>query len=192
MYILPQFKKSKEYYKKIFETVNSKDKEYTSQALINTKIAKLKEVAKKYPRSLIRSEVRRINTSSAQELYYQFGKDELPFQKLSKSPKEILQEKLNEITENIKKLYEIALQNPNKQFNVAYRNTVDRSLNGYTGLEMINMFIKAGSIPSNIVFSKEWVNTGKFGNIVQNTYHLGYTPTTPTQEQIENKQKECE
>jgi hypothetical protein len=32
-------------------------KEYNSQALINSKIAKLKEVAKKYPRSLIRSEV---------------------------------------------------------------------------------------------------------------------------------------
>ena len=72
------------------------------------------------------------------------------------------------------------------------RNTVDRSLNGYTGLEMIDMFTQAGNIPSNIIFSKEWVDTGKFGNIAQNTYHLGYTPTTPTQEQIENKQKECE
>ena len=57
-------------------------KEYTSQALINTKIAALKEVAKKYPRSLIRSEVKRINTSSSQELYDQFGADELPFQKI--------------------------------------------------------------------------------------------------------------
>lgn len=37
---------------------NIKEKEYTEQALINTKIAKLKEVAKKYPRSLIRSEVK--------------------------------------------------------------------------------------------------------------------------------------
>lgn len=57
-------------------------KEYTEQALINTKISKLKEVAKKYPRSLIRSEVKRINTSSSQELYDQFGADELPFQKI--------------------------------------------------------------------------------------------------------------
>ena len=62
-----------------------KQKEYTSQALINTKIAKLKEVAKKYPRSLIRSEVKRINTSSSQELYDQFGADELPFQKIPSS-----------------------------------------------------------------------------------------------------------
>jgi hypothetical protein len=49
-----------------------------SQALINTKIAKLKEVAKKYPRSLIRSEVKRIDSSS-QNL---FPGDELPFQKV--------------------------------------------------------------------------------------------------------------
>ena len=97
-----------------------------------------------------------------------------------------------QITEGIIKLYETATSNPNKQFKIAYRNTTDKSLNGYTGIEMIDMFIKAGNIPSNIIFSKEWVDTGKFGNIAQNTYHLGYTPTTPTQEQIENKQKECE
>ena len=60
--------------------------DYTTQALINTKIAALKEVAKKYPRSLIRSEVKRINTSSSQELYDQFGADELPFQKLKSEP----------------------------------------------------------------------------------------------------------
>lgn len=57
-------------------------KEYTDQALINTKIAKLKEVAKKYPRSLIRSEVKPIYTSFSQELYDQFEGDELPFQKI--------------------------------------------------------------------------------------------------------------
>lgn len=65
-----------------------------------------------------------------------------------------------QIIQNIKKLYEVAKQNPDKQFKVAYRNTDQASLNGYTGLEMIDMFIKAGSIPSNIVFSKEWVDTG--------------------------------
>ena len=67
-----------------------------------------------------------------------------------------------QIIENIKKLYETARQNPDKQFKIAYRNTDEASLNGYTGLEMIDMFLKAGSIPSNIVFSKEWVDTGKF------------------------------
>lgn len=67
-----------------------------------------------------------------------------------------------QIIENIKKLYETARQNPDKQFKIAYRNTDEASLNGYTGLEMIDMFLKAGSIPTNIVFSKEWVDTGKF------------------------------
>jgi len=57
-------------------------KEYTSQALINTKIAKLKEVAKKYPRSLIRSEVRPIDDSPFGMRISQFEDDELPFQKI--------------------------------------------------------------------------------------------------------------
>ena len=73
-----------------------------------------------------------------------------------------------QIIESIKKLYETAKQNPNKQFKIAYRNTTTASLNGYTGLEMIDMFLKAGPIPSNIVFSKEWVDTGKFNNTEQN------------------------
>ena len=77
-----------------------------------------------------------------------------------------------QIIENIKKLYETARQNPDKQFKVAYRNTDKASLNGYTGLEMIDMFLKAGSIPSNIYFSKEWVDTGKFN---LSTYTLNST-----------------
>ena len=66
-----------------------------------------------------------------------------------------------QITNSIKKLYETAKQNPDKQFKVAYRNTKDTSLNGYTGLEMIEMFNQAGPIPSNVIFSKEWVDTNK-------------------------------
>ena len=65
-----------------------------------------------------------------------------------------------QIIRSIKKLYEVARQYPNKKFKVAYRNTDTASLNGYTGLEMIEMFKEAGPIPSNIVFSKEWVDTG--------------------------------
>ena len=60
------------------------NREYTSQALINTKIAKLKEVAKKYPRSLIRSEVVRTREYYPGE-FSGFAEDELPFQKLSSS-----------------------------------------------------------------------------------------------------------
>jgi hypothetical protein len=72
------------------------------------------------------------------------------------------------IIESIKKLYQVARENPTKQFKVAYRNVTEVSLNGYTGLEMIEMFNAAGEKPSNVLFSKEWVDTGKV------------TSTTPT------------
>jgi hypothetical protein len=84
------------------------------------------------------------------------------------------------IINSIRKLYEAARQNPDKQFKIAYRNTDSASLNGYTGLEMIDMFIKAGDIPSNIIFSKEWVDTGKFEMSSQEledySYKEGYLP----------------
>ena len=66
-----------------------------------------------------------------------------------------------DIIQSIKKLYQTARENPDKQFKVAYRNTSDTSLNGYTGYEMIDMFNQAGEIPSNVIFSKEWFDSGK-------------------------------
>jgi len=72
-----------------------KEKEFLSQALINTKIAALKEVAKKQPRNLIRSEVRPYkSTNQVQSL---FDTDELPFQLVgneSLTPKQQLEQKL--------------------------------------------------------------------------------------------------
>jgi len=65
---------------KVIKIKEGVKKEYTSQALINTKIAALKEVAKKYPRSLIRSEVKPISPFDTSS-YSQFN-DELPFQKI--------------------------------------------------------------------------------------------------------------
>lgn len=78
-----------------------------------------------------------------------------------------------QIIKSIKKLYETAKQNPDKQFKVAYRNTDRVSLNGYTGLEMIDMFLKAGPIPTNIVFSKEWIDTGKFNQQISDNTQNG-------------------
>lgn len=64
-----------------------------------------------------------------------------------------------QITENIKKMYEVAKQNPTKQFKVAYTHGLnEKSLNGYTGAEMIKMFKDAGPIPTNVVFSKNWTD----------------------------------
>lgn len=69
-----------------------------------------------------------------------------------------------QIIENIKKLYKTAKDNPDKEFKIAFRNTVNKSLNGYTGLEMIEMFNRAGETPDNIVFSEEWKKTGLLRN----------------------------
>lgn len=63
-----------------------------------------------------------------------------------------------QIIENIKKLYSCAKANPHLNFKVAYRNVQQRSLNGYTGLEMIEMFKAAGPIPENMWFSEEWMH----------------------------------
>lgn len=66
-----------------------------------------------------------------------------------------------DIISNIRKLYACAILNPKLEFKVAYRNVHERSLNGYTGIEMIEMFIDAAGgklslIPENIYFSGEW------------------------------------
>lgn len=66
------------------------------------------------------------------------------------------------IIQSIRRLYDCARQNPDKEFCIAYRNTDQCSLNGYTGVEMIDMFLSAGPIPDNIVVSKEWFDTGLF------------------------------
>lgn len=97
----------------------------------------------------------------------------------------------SQIIDSIKKLYTTARQNPNKQFKVAYRNTNTASLNGYTGLEMIDMFLKAGPIPSNILFSKEWVDTGRF-NLASNVVESEQSSTafnTPVVSSIEEQAK---
>lgn len=67
----------------IFEKVpaSEKEKEYTSQAEINLKIAALKEGVRKYPRSLIRSEVVRVSENWPGE-WSGFKEGELPFQKI--------------------------------------------------------------------------------------------------------------
>ena len=66
------------------------------------------------------------------------------------------------ITASIRRMYDCAREHPGLRFMVAYRNTYARSLNGYTGIEMIRMFLDAGPIPENVWFSEEWHQTGMF------------------------------
>ena len=65
---------------------------------------------------------------------------------------------------NIKKMYACARQHSDKKFMIAYRNTDEVTLNGYSGYEMMDMFLSAGEMPENVYVSEEWHNTGKFGN----------------------------
>lgn len=68
-----------------------------------------------------------------------------------------------DIIKNIKKMYICAEEHPNLKFKIAYRNTDEVTLNGYTGYEMMGMFLKAGTIPENVYVSEEWHSTGLFG-----------------------------
>lgn len=61
------------------------------------------------------------------------------------------------IIDQIKVLYQSAVCNPKKKYMIAYRTKADEvGLNGYSGLEMLKMFLNAGEIPENIYFSQEW------------------------------------
>ncbi len=73
--------------KEEFEANKPKEKEYTSQAEINTKIAALKKGQRKFPRSLIRSEVQSIKdykhsaSTETEELFFQ----KIPFEETEAS-----------------------------------------------------------------------------------------------------------
>lgn len=70
-----------------------------------------------------------------------------------------------DIISNIKKLYETAKSISSKQFKIAYRNGMnERTLNGYTGEELVSFFKAAGELPKNIQISEEW---SKYWNDVQ-------------------------
>ena len=92
--------------------------------------------------------------------------------------------KPEQIIESIKKLYATAKQHPNKKFKIAYRNTDKATLNGYTGYEMIEMFKQAGEIPSNIYFSKEWVDTGMFNTQSKIGFKVTPLPHVPQAEKV--------
>ena len=69
---------------------------------------------------------------------------------------------VNEIVSSISELYKEAKNYPNKQFKVAFGETeFGFTLNGYLHGELIEMFNAAGEIPSNVIFSKTWYDTGK-------------------------------
>lgn len=84
-----------------------------------------------------------------------------------------------QITENIRKMYDVARQNPSKKFKVAYTNGLNETtLNGYSGAEMIKMFKDAGPIPSNVIFSKNW--TDHWSEVQSDTENIKESETEVT------------
>lgn len=71
---------------------------------------------------------------------------------------------VEQIIENIERMYKCAREHPNLQFKVAYRNGInEKTLCGYTGKELIGCFLLASlfkGYPNNVWFSEEWYNTG--------------------------------
>lgn len=61
--------------------------------------------------------------------------------------------------EYIKELYEIAKANPDKKFKFFNDFVYQDLLNGYSGIEMMELFKEAGKIPNNLIFTKEWVES---------------------------------
>lgn len=70
-----------------------------------------------------------------------------PGKKRSKTPEEIKQ--------NILKLYEFAIKNPDKEFLIAYTGIQNYNLNGYSNKELADMFSDF-DIPNNITFEEEF------------------------------------
>lgn len=68
-----------------------------------------------------------------------------------------------QIITNIEEFYNVAMQNPRKEFLVAYTFDMDfsgailKGLNGYDSLEMLEMFLTPDTIPSNIVFHQSYL-----------------------------------
>lgn len=73
--------------------------------------------------------------------------------------------KEEDIIENIKRMYQCAIEHPDKDFKIAYRNGRDETtLCGYSGKELMTMFKTAAEsidgYPGNVWFSSEWAGTG--------------------------------
>jgi hypothetical protein len=57
-----------------------------------------------------------------------------------------------QMVENMRRMYDAAAANPDKRFLVA-GDTSGRLLNGYTHEQMAAMYLRAGPIPGNVIFS---------------------------------------
>ena len=144
---------AEEYKKKEIEKVKKEiiklgertTKQYNSQALINIKIAALKESAKKYPLSLIRSEVRPIDDSPFGTHQLFSSDDELPFQKL---PSQSVDYQLKAI----KALQSDKVRQPNKNFQ-GFLNDLEKQGVNKEQIELVKQSYKEGDSKEDLITS---------------------------------------
>ncbi|MCQ2971711.1 MAG: hypothetical protein MJ209_00195 [archaeon] len=100
------------------------------------------------------------------------------------------------IVNNIVKLCEEAIANPNKTFKVNLSSTNNEEAFGLTGQDLANMFIMAGArcsikeIPSNVQFSKTWEKANVFNknnNIDASVFDIGVLITYKKIKNISDK-----
>lgn len=98
-----------------------------------------------------------------------------------------------QISENIRELYQCAKQHPDKFFIMAYKNETwpngspKKSLNGYTSEEMFELFMNDGDVPENIILHNSFNPLAKaYLEQYQNTANKsGVTMSDPKQKDIE-------
>jgi hypothetical protein len=146
--------------------------DYTTQALINTKIAALKEIAKKYPRTLIRNEVKPINELKS---FNQFEIDELPFQKLKSksfinnnniSPIENDQEMFNQMVKQNNGQYPKRFENQGRVWLLNANNLYDSIDDVSKSIIIKNMNMVTGQIEPEIK-TETPVNQEELFNFIQ-------------------------
>ena len=153
------------------EDIKAAEEKYTEQALINLRMAKLKEVARKYPRSLITSKVVPINPNMVDNSEIQYSKVESNSIKDSK-------------VEN--KVYETDVLIGRFPFSIKGNNTYS--------VEFINNTSKESypiSVVNDLVYSLNKKNKGKERFLYNPTEKEGYyvinKTAAPTIQYFENK-----
>lgn len=82
--------------------------------------------------------------------------------------------------EGIRKVFQMAEDNPNTMIFVPYTNVSSRLDTGYIGEQMIAMFQEAGPIPGNLMFSKNWVLGGDIYQTSEKSLGREGMPNTQT------------
>ena len=138
---------------KMKKVSNVKEKEYTSQAEINLKVAALKEVARKYSRSLITSKVVPINPNMVDNSEIQYSK--VGSKQDIKGFTEFVQGKHNSVKPGVEELFESNPELANAVYEALGLNNINESEITYTDEEG-NLCAKMGGRSSKFTKGSKW------------------------------------